>query len=118
MATLDKDDAKIIADAFVSAITEVKKGLPNALQQHAYEPQMANGVQAKFQYVIPPDRSEFISKPNPDVKGAHITRFFLTTPTPEPIGLSGLSLKDDGSIFFKFSKTVPYPLTYIIFFVK
>jgi hypothetical protein len=118
MATLDKEDGQLIAESFMQALSSIQKQKSEDMQQNRFEPTLTQGIQAKFIYHIPPDRTEFTSEPNPDLVSAYIHRFVLGNPVPTPAGVSSIELNDDGSVTFKFRKSVPYPLTFFVFFVK
>ena len=120
MATLDKDDAKIIANAFLESMKEFSKQMqpPNDLRREVYFPQLAEGIIAKFNYLIPAETLEYTSEKRDDLRDAHIVSVTLVSPVTTKVTLKTVHLNDDGSVTFKFKEKTLEPIAYRIVFSK
>lgn len=117
---LDEKDKDILTDAFVNAMNKFKEinKPPKDLETHRFQGMPMNSKSTRLTFSIPVGRSEYTTDPNSDLVGSHIVNIILATPLPEPAGLQGTILNEDGSITFKFSKKTNFPIAYNIQFVK
>ena len=120
MATLDKEDAKLIADAFLDSMKEFTKQIqpPDDMKRELYTPQLVEGVVAKFNYVIPAGSLEFTSEKKECLQDAHIVSTLLVSPVSTKVRLKTVELNDDGSVTFKFKEKTLEPIAYRITFSK
>jgi len=117
---LDKEDKEILSEAFISALSKFREmnKPPSDLDTHRYQGTPMNSTSTKLVYQIPVGRSEYTTDKNADLVGTHLTSANLATPIPEPAGLTGMFLNEDGSITFKFRSKTKFPIAYALQFVK